>query len=133
MRSSSTSTPIAHPLRRSWAATAWQGECGRGTRGRPGTCPLLAGRSRRCGEEAERLIAACSDHFRPLVIFLLYTGARVGSGARARSPSSLALHHEIEHGAVLAAAVAVKVRISRIEKDLEAGGVAESAAGDCIQ
>jgi len=29
-------------------------------------------------EEAERLIEACSDHMRPLVIFLLYTGARVG-------------------------------------------------------
>ena len=29
-------------------------------------------------EEAERLIAACSKHFRPLVIFLLYTGARAG-------------------------------------------------------
>jgi integrase len=29
-------------------------------------------------EEADRLILACSKHFRPLVIFLLYTGARVG-------------------------------------------------------
>jgi integrase len=29
-------------------------------------------------EEAERLIAACSKHFQPLVIFLLYTGARAG-------------------------------------------------------
>lgn len=29
-------------------------------------------------EEAERLIAACSPHMRPLVIFLLYTGARIG-------------------------------------------------------
>ncbi len=29
-------------------------------------------------DEAERLILACSDHLRPLVIFLLYTGARVG-------------------------------------------------------
>lgn len=28
-------------------------------------------------EEAERLIAACADHLRPLVIFMLYTGARV--------------------------------------------------------
>ena len=28
--------------------------------------------------EAERLIDACGDHLRPLVIFLLYTGARVG-------------------------------------------------------
>ena len=28
--------------------------------------------------EAERLIAACSDHLRPLLIFLLYTGARAG-------------------------------------------------------
>lgn len=28
-------------------------------------------------EEAERLIAACADHLRPLAIFLLYTGARV--------------------------------------------------------
>ncbi|TNB46451.1 site-specific integrase [Martelella lutilitoris] len=27
-------------------------------------------------EEAERLIAACSSHLKPLVIFLLYTGAR---------------------------------------------------------
>jgi len=29
-------------------------------------------------EQAERLIAACGDHLRPLVIFLLYTGARIG-------------------------------------------------------
>ena len=29
-------------------------------------------------EEADRLIEACSDHLRPLVIFMLYTGARVG-------------------------------------------------------
>jgi len=29
-------------------------------------------------EEADRLISACSDHLRPLVIFMLYTGARVG-------------------------------------------------------
>ena len=29
-------------------------------------------------EEAERLIDACADHLRPLVIFMLYTGARVG-------------------------------------------------------
>lgn len=29
-------------------------------------------------DEAERLIAACSKHFSPLIIFLLYTGARVG-------------------------------------------------------
>lgn len=28
--------------------------------------------------EAERLIGACSDHMRPLVVFLLYTGARIG-------------------------------------------------------
>src|SRR5262249_61938966 len=27
--------------------------------------------------EAERLIAACSEHLRPLVIFLLYSGARL--------------------------------------------------------
>jgi len=29
-------------------------------------------------EEADRLIGACSAHLRPLVIFLLYTGARAG-------------------------------------------------------
>jgi integrase len=29
-------------------------------------------------EEANRLIASCSQHLRPLVIFLLYTGARAG-------------------------------------------------------
>jgi integrase len=29
-------------------------------------------------EEADRLIKACSDHLRPLVIFMLYTGARAG-------------------------------------------------------
>lgn len=29
-------------------------------------------------DEADRLIAACSDHLRPLVIFMLYTGARAG-------------------------------------------------------
>ena len=29
-------------------------------------------------DEAERLIAACAPHLRPLVIFLLYTGARCG-------------------------------------------------------
>jgi integrase len=28
--------------------------------------------------EADRLIDACADHLRPLVVFLLYTGARVG-------------------------------------------------------
>jgi integrase len=31
-------------------------------------------------EEADRLINATADHLRPLVIFLLYTGARVGEG-----------------------------------------------------
>lgn len=29
-------------------------------------------------EQADRLIEACGEHLRPLVIFLLYTGARVG-------------------------------------------------------
>jgi integrase len=29
-------------------------------------------------DEANRLIDACADHLRPLVIFLIYTGARVG-------------------------------------------------------
>jgi integrase len=29
-------------------------------------------------DEADRLIAACSEHLRPLVIFMLYTGARAG-------------------------------------------------------
>jgi integrase len=29
-------------------------------------------------EQAERLIAACGEHLRPLVIFLFYTGARIG-------------------------------------------------------
>lgn len=29
-------------------------------------------------EEAERLIDACADHIRPLVIFMLYTGGRAG-------------------------------------------------------
>jgi integrase len=29
-------------------------------------------------EEADRLIEACNEHLRPLVIFLFYTGARVG-------------------------------------------------------
>lgn len=29
-------------------------------------------------DEADRLIASCSDHLRPLVIFMLYTGARAG-------------------------------------------------------
>ncbi|WLB18946.1 site-specific integrase [Bradyrhizobium japonicum] len=29
-------------------------------------------------DEADRLIGACSDHLRPLVIFMLYTGARTG-------------------------------------------------------
>jgi integrase len=29
-------------------------------------------------DEANRLIEACADHLRPLVIFLIYTGARVG-------------------------------------------------------
>jgi len=29
-------------------------------------------------EEADRLIEACGDHLRPLVIFLIYTGARAG-------------------------------------------------------
>jgi integrase len=29
-------------------------------------------------EEADRLVEACSEHLRPLVIFMLYTGARAG-------------------------------------------------------
>jgi integrase len=29
-------------------------------------------------DEAERLIEACGDHLRPLVIFMIYTGARIG-------------------------------------------------------
>lgn len=29
-------------------------------------------------DDAERLIAACADHLRPLVVFLFYTGARMG-------------------------------------------------------
>ena len=29
-------------------------------------------------EEGDRLLAACSDHFRPLITFLLFTGARIG-------------------------------------------------------
>jgi integrase len=29
-------------------------------------------------DEADNLVAACSDHLRPLVIFMLYTGARTG-------------------------------------------------------
>jgi integrase len=29
-------------------------------------------------DEADRLITACNDHLRPLVIFMLYTGARTG-------------------------------------------------------
>lgn len=48
--------------------------------------PLLVERPRQpkgrirwlTAEEAERLIGACAPHLRPLVIFLLYTGARVG-------------------------------------------------------
>jgi len=33
-------------------------------------------------DEAERLIAASADHLRPLVVFLLYTGARLGEALR---------------------------------------------------
>ena len=29
-------------------------------------------------DEANRLIAACGEHLRPLVIFMLYSGARIG-------------------------------------------------------
>ena len=29
-------------------------------------------------DEANRLIDACGDHLRPLVIFMIYTGARIG-------------------------------------------------------
>jgi integrase len=29
-------------------------------------------------DEADRLIGACGDHLRPLVIFMIYTGARIG-------------------------------------------------------
>ena len=29
-------------------------------------------------EEADRLIEACGDHLRPLVVFMIYTGARIG-------------------------------------------------------
>jgi integrase len=49
------------------------------------TCPIVTRPKLKPGrvrwltlEEAERLIAACSKHLRPLVIFMLYTGARVG-------------------------------------------------------
>ena len=29
-------------------------------------------------DEADRLISACGDHLRPLVLFMIYTGARIG-------------------------------------------------------
>ena len=35
-------------------------------------------------EEAKRLIEACAPHLRPLVMFLLYTGARLGEALMAR-------------------------------------------------
>jgi integrase len=65
-------TPVSavlnHAARRGWCAVPLL-ERPRATPGRV-----------RCLEspEAERLIAACAPHLRPLVIFLLYTGARVG-------------------------------------------------------
>jgi integrase len=60
------SAVLAHAARRGWCSPiALQ---------RPRTVP---GRVRWLTlEEADRLIAACGDHLRPLVIFLLYTGAR---------------------------------------------------------
>jgi integrase len=63
-----TSAVLAHAARRKWCA------------------PLIIERPKvslppfrwLTPDEAERLIEACSDHLRPLVIFLLLTGARTG-------------------------------------------------------
>ena len=62
------SSILHHAARRGWCHTP--------IIERPGT---PAGRIRWLSiDEADRLITACSDHLRPLVIFMLYTGARTG-------------------------------------------------------
>jgi integrase len=63
-----TSAVLYHAAKRGW--------CDRPIIGRP---KQPKGRVRWLEPaEADKLIAACSDHLQPLVIFLLYTGARVG-------------------------------------------------------
>jgi integrase len=59
---------IWHAARRGW--------CERPVIGRPEPGPERV--RRLTHEEADRLIAACNEHLRPLVIFPLYTGARAG-------------------------------------------------------
>jgi integrase len=65
-------TPISailqHAARKGW--------CPRPVLSRPKTTKVVVRWLK--AEEAERLIAACADHLRPLVVFLLYTGARAG-------------------------------------------------------
>jgi integrase len=63
-----TSAVLHHAAKRGW--------CDRPIIGRP---KQPKGRVRWLEPaEADKLIAACSDHLRPLVTFLLYTGARAG-------------------------------------------------------
>ena len=63
-----TSAVLKHAAKRGW--------CSQTIMERPEKAP---GRIRWIiPEEAERLIAACNEAVRPLVIFLLYTGARIG-------------------------------------------------------
>ena len=63
-----TSAVLKHAAKRGW--------CSQTIMERPEKAP---GRIRWIiPEEAERLIAACNEALRPLVIFLLYTGARIG-------------------------------------------------------
>jgi integrase len=66
-------TPVSavmrHAAKRDWCAPLLDLERPDKPRGRVRALTIV---------EANRLIDACSDHLRPLVIFLLYTGARVG-------------------------------------------------------
>jgi integrase len=62
------SAVLTHGARRGWCDALLLER----PRGAPGRVRFLE------PSEAERLITACAPHLRPLVIFLLYTGARVG-------------------------------------------------------
>ena len=62
------SAVLTHGARRGWCAALLLER----PRGTPGRVRSLE------SPEAERLIASCAPHLRPLVIFLFYTGARVG-------------------------------------------------------
>jgi integrase len=64
-----TSAVLWHAARRGWCERPMIERPDSATEGAPRWLTLA---------EANRLIDACSEHLRPLVIFLLYTGARAG-------------------------------------------------------